>query len=236
MGGALNDRTGELAHLFLGHLTYICGAHSIRFGGELRLQQDNWNEFNTSYAPVYNFAPMWTRGPLDTSPTAPIGQGLASFLLGLPSGGQIDRLAGRSARSKFLAGYIQDDWELSPKLTLNLGVRYEFEAPVTELYDRANRGFDFNAPSPISAAALANYVAAPIPEAPAAAVPHHGRSAFRQRGRHAARHVGRQPEELRASRGRGLFVAADYGDPRGIRRFTTRCSVSATRPASSSKA
>ena len=168
MGGALNDRTGELSHLFLGHLTHIRGAHSIRFGGELRLQQDNWNEFNTSYAPVYNFAPMWTRGPLDTSPTAPIGQGLASFLLGLPSGGYIDRLAGRSARGKFLAGYIQDDWKVSPKLTLNLGVRYEFEAPVTELYDRANRGFDFNTPSPISAAALANYRAAPIPEVPAA--------------------------------------------------------------------
>jgi hypothetical protein len=169
LGGALNDRTGELSHLFLGNMTYIRGVHSIRFGGELRLQQDNWNEFNTSYAPVYNFTAAWTRGPLDTSPAAPIGQGLASLLLGLPASGYIDRLAGRSARGKFMAGYLQDDWKISRKLTLNLGVRYEFETPVTEIYDRANRGFDFNTPNPISAAAKANYAAAPIPEVPVAA-------------------------------------------------------------------
>ena len=164
LGGSLNDRTGELSHLFLGHLTYVRSMHTLRFGGELRLQQDNWNEYNTAYAPVYQFTPTWTRGPLDTSPAAPIGQGLASFLLGLPSGGYIDRLTGRSARGKFLGGYIQDDWKVSPKLTLNLGLRYEFEAPVIETYNRANRGFDFSTPNPISTSALANYKVAPIPE------------------------------------------------------------------------
>lgn len=166
LGGKLNDRTGELSHLFLGNASHIRGVHSIRFGGELRLQQDNWNEFNTSYAPFYNFTNAWTRGPLNTSPAAPIGEGLASLLLGLPGDGYIDRLAGRSARGKFMALYLQDDWKVSQKLTLNLGLRWEYETPVTEIYDRANRGFDFSSPNPISAAAKANYAASPIQEIP----------------------------------------------------------------------
>jgi hypothetical protein len=63
--------------------------------------------------------------------------------------------------------FFHDDWKLSHKLTLNLGLRYELEGATTERYNRNVRGFDPNASSPIEAAAKAAYAANPIPELPA---------------------------------------------------------------------
>jgi len=108
------------------------------------------------------FSSDWTRGPLDNSPAAPVGQGMASFLLGLPTGGQIDRNASLAQTSKYLAPFLQDDWKLSRKLTVNLGLRYELEFPTTERYNRANWGFDFSTVNPIQAAAQANFAQNPV--------------------------------------------------------------------------
>jgi hypothetical protein len=92
---------------------------------------------------------------------------MASLLLGLPTGGLITRIASISELSKYMALFVQDDWKVSRKLTVNLGMRYELEVPTSERYNRANRGFDFNATNPIQAAAQANYAMNPISEIPA---------------------------------------------------------------------
>ena len=52
-------------------------------------------------------------------------------------------------RIKYYSGYFQDDWKLSPNLTINLGIRYEFETPITEVADRMNN-FDLGAPHPLA--------------------------------------------------------------------------------------
>ncbi len=139
--------------------------HALRIGGEFRvLDEHSYTWGNVS--PHLTFGTNWTHGPLDNSTASPIGQGLASMLLGLPSGGWIDRNAAFSERSSYLAFFLQDDWKLSRRLTVNFGLRYEVDLPLTERFNRTTRGFDFTAANPIAERARANYAHNPIPELP----------------------------------------------------------------------
>ena len=95
-----------------------------------------------------------------------MGQGLASFLYGLPTGGSISRNDSSISTSKMFGWYLQDDWKATRKLTVNLGIRHEMEFSLAERYNRANRGFDFGAVSPVQAAAQANYALKPISQIP----------------------------------------------------------------------
>ena len=147
-------------------LSWNRGNHSVKFGGEFRVYRENSYDFS-NLVPQETFNNRWTGGPLDNSPSAPIGQGLASFLLGLPSGGQISSNASIAQQSKSTAFYLQDDWRIRKNLTLNLGIRYDFDSPLTERYNRSVRGFDFTTANPIAATAIANYAKNPLPDLPA---------------------------------------------------------------------
>ena len=153
---------------YTGTLTRILAGHSLRVGAEYRLMRENGYNFG-NVAPRIDFGTTWTRGPLDNSPAAPIGQGLASMLLGLPTGGRIDINGSRAEQSTYTAFFFQNDWRITSRLTLHIGLRYEYEGPTTERYNRSIRSFDFNSPNPIGELALANYSRAPIPEVPVSA-------------------------------------------------------------------
>jgi hypothetical protein len=146
--------------------TKIQGKHTLKFGVDLREYRES--QLNAGYSNgTFVFGNNWTNGPLDNSPTAPIGQDFAAFLLGMPTSGQFDLNAFRQNRNRYYSVFIQDDFRVRPNLTLNLGLRLEGETPTTERYNRTLNGFDNSTASPIAAAAIAAYAANPIPEIPA---------------------------------------------------------------------
>ena len=154
-------------HTWAADFTKSLSRHALRFGAEYRLYREHTYNFSL-VTPQLVFGNTFTRGPLDNSPVAPIGQGYASFLLGLPTDGQQNVVDSLAEQSKTSAFYFQDDWRITKTISINAGVRYDYDSPATERFDRSIRGFDFSSPSPIEARARTAYAAAPIPELPVA--------------------------------------------------------------------
>ena len=113
----------------------------------------------------YHFRSNYTRERDNSG--ALFGQDVASFLLGIPTGGSLDINAERLNDTWYHGVFVQDDWKITDRLTLNLGLRYEYEAPTIDSQNRNVRGFDPSAAVSIEAAARAAYAASPIPEIPA---------------------------------------------------------------------
>jgi hypothetical protein len=164
LGDAGGNRIGTVYHTWAGTLTRIAGSHSLRTGGEFRLYRENGFNYG-AVAPSLTFSTNWTRGPLDNSTTSPngVGQGLATMLFGLPTSGSIAINASRAEQSTYSGLFLQDDWRVTTRLTVNAGLRWEFEGADTERFNRAVRGFDFGAESPIAKRAAAAYATAPDP-------------------------------------------------------------------------
>jgi len=110
------------------------GRHSFTFGVEARLQEFNINIL-TATSGEFNFSSGPTSTPDQTIPGySQSGFGYASFFRGAASGGEIALPEELGWRVKYYAGFVQDDWKVSNKLTANLGFRYEIPTPVTEAH------------------------------------------------------------------------------------------------------
>jgi hypothetical protein len=160
--------TASLTHSFVGNFTWLKGSHNMRFGPEYRVYREFRNRFPTETAPDFSFSNAWARGPLDNSVAPPVGAEMVALMLGIP-GGSMTRNGSYAEQDQYFALYFQDDWKVSNKLTLNLGLRAEHETPITERYDRSATRFFGTVANPIQAQAQANYARNPIPELPVAA-------------------------------------------------------------------
>ena len=155
----------SMVHTFAGNMTTLRGSHNLRYGAEFRLYRKFQARYPYDVSPSLYFDSTYTSGPTDNDAWAPTGQDMASFLFGIP-GGQMNRSATSAEQDRFAAAYVQDDWKVTKKLTINVGLRYEFETPISERFDRSVRGFAFDAANPIQAVALANYAKNPAPQVP----------------------------------------------------------------------
>jgi len=147
------------------NVTNVIGRHTVRSGVAYRVYQENAYDLGNASG-LYTFDSTWTGGPTNTSAASPIGQGLASFLYGLPASGSLPINDNFAERTRYWAFYSQDDWKLSRKLTISLGLRYELPSPLTERYNRSVQGFDATGVSSVTAQALQNYAQNPIPQVP----------------------------------------------------------------------
>lgn len=161
------NRGAEDSHTLRASVTRTMAAHSLRGGVEARVLRSNSGSLGSNAAGAFSFDQVFTRGPNPQQNIVNAGHGLASFLLGFPAGGSVANNIAFAEQSPYYGFYVQDDWRVSRRLTLNFGLRYEWEGAYTERYDRLNRGFDYTTPSPISAAAREAYARNPIPEVPA---------------------------------------------------------------------
>ena len=120
------DNTYQVAD----NLTLVRGAHSIKIGGGLRDLQLN------GYIEVYS------RGQIDFTGQIS-GSSIGDLLLGYPTLGIQSQYTGpQTLRSRSWSGYFQDDWKVTRNLTLNLGLRYEYDTPATDPTNRLAT-FDF---------------------------------------------------------------------------------------------
>ncbi len=156
----------SLTHVLAANFTRLQATHNLKFGADARVYRAFGNRYQTQVSPDLSFANTFTRGPLDNSPGSLVGQELASALLGIPNG-SMQRSASYAMQNQYLGLYVHDDFKLTPRITFNLGLRYEKEWPVTERFNRLNGGFDYTSASPVEAQAQANYARSPIPEIPA---------------------------------------------------------------------
>ena len=148
------------------NVTNVIGQHTVRSGVAWRVYQRNAFDLGSSSG-AFNFDSTYTNGPLNNAAASPIGQGLASFLYGIPSSGSMPINANYAEQTRYWAFYSQDDWKVSSKLTLTLGLRYELPSPLTERFNRSVEGFNAAAVLPIASQVLQNYAQNPIGQVPA---------------------------------------------------------------------
>jgi hypothetical protein len=125
------------------------GAHNIRGGLDMR-----WtNVFNENYndsGGFLNFNRDFTESTLNINNPLQ-GHSFASFLLGAPANGSVDVNPKPHYQWFFLAPWIQDDWRVNNKLTVNLGFRWDVNGSVTEENNMLNYAFDPDIINPVSA-------------------------------------------------------------------------------------
>lgn len=148
--GILND-ANQVYHEEA-NLTKVAGTHTLKMGGDLGIGMFTTGRFNNG-AGFYIFGPDWTGGP-NPFAAGNSGIGFASFLLGAGDFG-FNYTGGPNEINSFryYGGYFQDDWKVTPNLTLNLGIRYDYNTPWQERHNRIT-GWDPTSPSPLQVPGL----------------------------------------------------------------------------------
>jgi len=114
-------------------MTKIWGKHTLKFGGEGRRLTHNYYQQNNPSG-SFNFdALMTSANPLAAAGT---GNGFASFLLGMGSGGGLTHNSFVAGQMIYGASYFGDQWQIGSRLTFNYGLRFEQMGPWSERYDR----------------------------------------------------------------------------------------------------
>ncbi len=133
-GGRANNGSENTIYSYNDDFTWVKNAHTIKIGGMLQIS--HYNGFGRQcIAGCASFSYINTGVPNGNNPQLG-GSSFASFLLGYANGGSIDTVRFIGQQWPYWAGYVQDDWRVNNKLTLNYGLRWEVQLPPTGLEDK----------------------------------------------------------------------------------------------------
>jgi hypothetical protein len=169
--GNQNDLEASTNIAFDADLTKSWGAHNLHFGGGYFFytygNPINGTVTNNANG-AFNFSGQWTQfdpengncyapATLGLTPSAncsgtyaPNGYGFADFLLGLPASGNVNWNDSLFDYQPVWNLYFQDDWKVTHRLTVNLGLRYDVQVGLRERYNELPRGFCETCVSPIT--------------------------------------------------------------------------------------
>jgi outer membrane receptor protein involved in Fe transport len=111
---------------------------------------------------LFTFANSWVSSGTGGTGAA-VGGDLADLFLGTPTAGQYDLAARADYHAYYIGTFVQDDWRINSRLTVNLGLRFDIDTPYGEKFGRTVSGFDPKATNSASAAATAAFTAPTVP-------------------------------------------------------------------------
>ena len=146
------------SHVVRADLTKVLSKHTLKAGATFVKLFVNFTQ-DGSPDGQYSFGSSYTQQNTSSGSSTTQGNGFATFLLGLPgnNGNDLQYTFDAATASAYWGTYFQDDWKISRKLTLNLGIRYDVDIPRTERYNRLSY-FDITAPSPLQGQVAASAV------------------------------------------------------------------------------
>jgi trimeric autotransporter adhesin len=137
-----------------GTITRLMGSHSFKIGADYRILGVKAENFGQS-AGSFTFNGSFTAA----NPTVNVRNAIADLLLGFPSSGSFTQNSPVNNFVNYYSAYLQDDWRVSDKLTVNYGLRVEKESGLAEADNKLVIGFDQTAVSPLNVTIPADPIA-----------------------------------------------------------------------------
>jgi Carboxypeptidase regulatory-like domain/TonB dependent receptor-like, beta-barrel len=155
--GLAAGNTGQISEDTLGSASVLISkqiqSHSLKVGMEGNLSRYNVQNPQSGIG-VFNFNRQFTQqNSINTAVGGDSNSGnpMAALLLGYPSSGTYGNQIAYALQQKYIALFVQDSWRATTRLTVNAGLRWDYESPLTERYNRMNAGFCTTCTNPLQA-------------------------------------------------------------------------------------
>lgn len=140
------------------NITKVLGRHNTHFGAEWRKYQANQADY-TNEKLFISTSGTYVKGPSSLVSSSLLGYSIASLELGIAENTSERLNVATTNNTTYWSSFFQDDWKVTPRFTLNLGLRYEYGSPISERNGKSITYFDTTVTNPIAAQAKANYAA-----------------------------------------------------------------------------